>query len=175
MPRSFFGMNSLAPPRSSRPSTPSRSRSPSPSSLLALKRLRLRVRAGPSYDRSTHVNVNVNDVNEPTLIESEYFTGHVMVRVRDYAGVPGKAGIIEEDEEYFSETKDTCSIMFGGWFHYKGEKQLSVDDVVFGVHLFPLMSAINGKNDFDDSIADKLPTGTSLGLKALRMIDGSLV
>jgi Protein of unknown function (DUF1769) len=30
------------------------------------------------------------------------------------------------------------------------------------------------KNDFDESIAEKLPTGTSLGLKALRMIDGSL-
>ena len=38
---------------------------------------------------------------------------------------------------------------------------MSVDDVVFG-------------NDFDESIADKLPTGTSLGLKALRMIDPSL-
>jgi len=104
--------------------------------------------------------VNVNDVNEPTLIDSENFTGHVVVRVRDYAGIPGKNGVVEEDEEYFSGTQDTCSIMFGGWFHIQG-KSLSVDDVVFG-------------NDFDDSIADKLPTGTSLGLKALRMIDPSL-
>jgi hypothetical protein len=114
------------------------------------------VRCGPSYDRATHVNVNVNDADEPTLIDSEHFTGHVVVRVRDYAGVPGTNGVVEEDEEYFSETKDTCSIMFGGWFHVQG-KELSVDDVVFG-------------NDFDESIADKLPTGTSLGLKALRMI-----
>jgi Protein of unknown function (DUF1769) len=30
------------------------------------------------------------------------------------------------------------------------------------------------KNDFDDSIAEKLPTGTSLGLKALKMIDSTL-
>src|SRR5579871_76110 len=32
----------------------------------------------------------------------------------------------------------------------------------------------NVENDFDDSIADKLPTGTSLGLKALKMIDSTL-
>lgn len=121
----------LTPPRSSRGSTPSRSRSPSPSSL-SLKNLRLRVRAGPSYDRATHIIVNINDPNEPTLIQSENFIGHVVVRVRDYAGVPGVNGVIEEDEEYFSETKDTCSIMFGGWFQHNG-KQLSVDDVVFGV------------------------------------------
>jgi Protein of unknown function (DUF1769) len=30
------------------------------------------------------------------------------------------------------------------------------------------------KNDFDDSIADKLPTGTSLGMKALKIIDSSI-
>jgi len=35
-------------------------------------------------------------------------------------------------------------------------------------------SDANEKNDFDNSIADKLPTGTSLGLKALRMIDSTL-
>jgi Protein of unknown function (DUF1769) len=130
MPKSFLGMSSLTPPRS-RGSTPSRSRTPSP---LGLRNLRLRVRAGPSYSRETHVNVNVNDVSEPTLIQSEHFTGYVVVRVRDYAGVPGQNGVIEEDEEYFSQTKDTCSIMFGGWFHHDG-KQLSVDDVVFGVPL----------------------------------------
>jgi hypothetical protein len=127
-------MTSLTPPRPSRGGTPSRSRTPSPSSL-SLKNLRLRVRAGPSYDRATHVNVNVNDPTEPTLIQSENFMGHVVVRVRDYVGVPGERGVIEEDEEYFSETKDTCSIMFGGWFQHNG-KQLNVDDVVFGV--FPL-------------------------------------
>jgi hypothetical protein len=99
-----------------------------------LKNLRLRVRAGPSYDPSTHVIVNVNDPEEPTVIQSEYFTGHIVVRVRDYGGIPGKNGVIEEDEEYFSETKDTSSIMFGGWFEVKG-KQLNVDDVVFGVYI----------------------------------------
>lgn len=128
----FFGMSTLTPPRSSRGSTPiSRSRTPSPSSL-SLKNLRLRVRAGPSYDRATHVNVNVNDPSEPTLIVSEAFTGYIVVRVRDYAGVPGKSGVISADEEYFQDTKDTCSIMFGGWFHHNG-REWSVDDIVFGV------------------------------------------
>lgn len=79
--------------------------------------------------------MNVNDPEAPTLIQSEHFTGHVVIRVRDYAGVPGERGVIGEDEEYFSETKDTCSIMFGGWFHFEG-RQLSVDDVVFGVCRF---------------------------------------
>ena len=131
---SFPGMATFT-PRSSRAGTPvgSRSRTPSPSAL-SLKKLRLRIHAGPSYDRATHVNVNVNDPSEPTFIDSENFTGHIVVRVRDYAGVAGKNGVIGEDEEYFSETKDTCSIMFGGWFKNQGE-QWSVDDIVFGVYL----------------------------------------
>jgi hypothetical protein len=37
-----------------------------------------------------------------------------------------------------------------------------------------IISGFLMKNDFDESIADKLPTGTSLGLRALRMIDSSL-
>jgi hypothetical protein len=57
--------------------------------------------------------------------------------VRDYAGVPGEKGVIREDEEYFSETRDTCSIMFGGWFHNEG-KPWRVDDIVFGVCLYLL-------------------------------------
>lgn len=130
MPRSFFGMTSLTPPCSLQGSSPSRSRTPSPSPL---NNLRLRVSAGPSYDRTTHVNVNVNDPNEPTLIQSQHFMGHLVVRVQDYAGVPGENGIIiKEDEDYFSETNDTCSIMFGGWFN-SGERQLNVNDIVFGV------------------------------------------
>jgi Protein of unknown function (DUF1769) len=131
MPRSFIETPNLTPQSLSPASSPPRSRTPSPSPL-SLRNLRLRVRVGPSYDRATHVTVNVNDPDEPTLIESEHFTGHIVVRVRDYAGVPGINGVVAEDEEYFSETRDTCSIMFGGWFEYKG-KQISVDDVVFGV------------------------------------------
>lgn len=130
MPLSFLGMTSLTPPRS-RGSSPSRSRTPSPSPL-SLKNLRLRVRSGPSYDPAAHVNVNVNDPDEPTFIHSEHFTGYIVVRVRDYAGVPGLNGVIPEDKDYFDETKDTCSIMFGGWFHHNG-KRLNVNDVVFGV------------------------------------------
>jgi hypothetical protein len=84
--------------------------------------------------------VNVNDPGKPTFIQSEYFTGYIVVRVRDYDGVPGETGVKEDDEEYFNtgDTRDTCSIMFGGWFHSKpkGEKSetpWTVDDVVFGV------------------------------------------
>ena len=131
---SFFGGMSTLTPLSSRATTPasSRSRTPSPSGLR-LKNLRLRVRAGPSYDRASHVNVNVNDPSEPTFIQSEGFTGYIVVRVRDYAGVPGKNGMIELDEEYFKDTRDTCSIMFGGWFSHQG-REWSVDDIVFGVY-----------------------------------------
>ena len=128
MGKAFFGMTSLTPPRSG---TTSRSRSPSPSGL-SHRNLRLRIRAGPSYDSSTHVVVNVNDAEQPTLIDSESFTGYVVVRVKDYDGVPGENGVIAEDEEYFKETRDTCSIMFGGWFHHKG-KQWTAEDIVFGV------------------------------------------
>jgi len=121
---------SLTPPRS-RAGTPSRSRTPSPSGLSA-RNLKLRVRAGPSYDPSTHKTVNVNDPSHPTLIQSENFTGYIVVRVKDYDGVPGEKEVTGEDEEYFAETKDTCSIMFGGWFDAQG-KGWNVDDVVFGV------------------------------------------
>jgi hypothetical protein len=130
MGKRFFGMASLTPPRSG---TASRSRSPSPSGL-SLRNLRLRVRAGPSYDPSTHVVVNVNDLEHPTLIDSEWFTGHIVVRVKDYDGVPGENGVISEDEDYFKDTRDTCSIMFGGWFHHNG-KQWTAEDIVFGVYV----------------------------------------
>ena len=152
MPKSFLE-NTPSPSRSGF-NTPSRSPSPS-----LIRNLSLRVTAGPTYSRETHVNVNVNDPEEPTFIDSEHFTGWIVVRVRCYAGVPGKNGVIEEDDEYFSDTKDTYSIMFGGWFHQNG-KMWNVDDVVF-------------VNDFDESIAEKLPTGTSIGLKAIKMIDPS--
>lgn len=36
----------------------------------------LRVRAGSSYDPATHVSVNVNDEQNPVLIDSEHFTGN---------------------------------------------------------------------------------------------------
>ena len=93
--------------------------------------MKLRVRAGPSYDPSTHKMVNVNDAENPTFIQSEHFTGYIVVRVKDYDGVPGESGVTADDE-YFKDTRDTCSIMFGGWFNSKG-KRWSVDDVVFGV------------------------------------------
>ena len=142
MPRSFFGMTTLTPPRSSRVSTPASSRTPSPPrSTLSLRNLRLRVRAGPSYDRASHIPVNVNDPTAPTPIQSEFFTGHIVVRVRDYVGVPGENWEISVDEEYFSQTRDTCSIMFGGWFEYKG-KQLTVDDIVFGVCPVSILEAL---------------------------------
>lgn len=80
----------------------------------------------------------MNDPGEPTFIDSEYFTGWIVVRVRNYAGVPGKHGLIAEDEEYFSETKDTCSLMFAGWFRHPNGNQWTVDDVVFGVCLFSI-------------------------------------
>jgi len=41
-------------------------------------------------------------------------------------------------------------------------------------NLFAFTCDADEENDFDDSIADKLPTGTSLGLKALKMIDSTL-
>ena len=75
--------------------------------------------------------VNVNDTKNPTFIQSEHFTGYIVVRVKDYDGVPGESGVTAADE-YFKDTRDTCSIMFGGWFNSKG-KRWSVDDVVFGV------------------------------------------
>ena len=96
------------------------------------------MRAGPSYDVGTHEMVNVNDAANPTFIQSEHFSGYIVVRVKDYDGVPGEKGV-EEDEEYFRDTKDTCSIMFGGWFNTKG-KGWNVDDVVFGVRSVGCMS-----------------------------------
>ena len=128
MVRIFFGMSS----RGSTPSTSSRTSSPSRGGLAA-RNLRLRVRAGTTYDTAGHVNVNVNDVSAPTILQSENFTGSIVVRVKDYIGVPGENGVVE-DEEYFEGTRDTCSIMFGGWFHCRG-RTWSVDDVVFGVRL----------------------------------------
>jgi hypothetical protein len=46
---------------------------------------KLRVLVGPEVDRQ--VPVNPNDEAHPTYIETEYFVGHVWVRIRDYNGL----------------------------------------------------------------------------------------
>jgi Protein of unknown function (DUF1769) len=110
------------------------SRNPVPTAGgLERRNLRLRVRAGPGYDGRGHKLVEVNDGTRPTMIESEHFSGSLVVRVRDYVGVPGDDGVVKQtDNEYFDGTRDTCSIIFGGLFHAHGQ-EWSVDDVVFGV------------------------------------------
>jgi len=74
-------------------------------------RYRLMVSAGPSYDQSTHQVVRVNQ-DEPTVIENEYLTAKITVRVRGFRGLP-KASPTESD--YFNDPihdKDLYSIAF---------------------------------------------------------------
>ncbi|OLL26512.1 UPF0590 protein [Neolecta irregularis DAH-3] len=119
--------------------------------------LKLKVTAGSCKDRSKCTLVSINDPTNPIHILSEHFEGYLTVRVKDFNGISYSSKIIVQDEKYFSDTKDTSSIQFIGKF--KG--RYSTNDILWG-------------NDFDEPIKSHLPTGTSVGLWALKMIDAAL-
>lgn len=118
--------------------------------------LRLQIKIGSSY--TDLKPAYVNDSSKPTEVDNDFFTGHVVVRVKNYKGLtPDNSQAKALDEEYFSATSDTSSVQFLGTI----KAHVNANQVLFG-------------NDFDEPIKDCLPPGTSLGLKALKWIDPSL-
>ena len=103
---------------------------------------KLKITIGPSNNKDLHSQAWVNCPDHPTPVSNDIFSGHVLIRVRDYQGLPalGQNDIVANDETYFANTTDTFSLQFVGEFNWKG----NLDDIVFG-------------NDFDEPIVGSLP------------------
>ncbi|EPX74237.1 DUF1769 family protein [Schizosaccharomyces octosporus yFS286] len=87
----------------------------------------------------------------PSFVKSKQFEGQVKVRLRDYEVL---------DQEYFSRSNDTCSIMIAGRF-LPTQGALTADDILFG-------------NQFDKPLRDILPTGSSYMMKGLKLVDPAI-
>ncbi|CAG8565241.1 11016_t:CDS:2 [Paraglomus occultum] len=118
--------------------------------------LKLRIRVGPSYDPSTLTTILPNNDDNPFLLTSEHFIGHICIRIRDYNGVVLPGQQVRRTSPWFDGNNEQYSIQVHGRF--KGDKWTG-DDIVFG-------------NDFDQPI--RLPPGSWIGLKILQFIDPGL-
>jgi hypothetical protein len=125
--------------------------------LSSMVQYKLRVLVGPEVDRQ--VPVNPNDEAHPTYIETEYFVGHVWVRIRDYNGLSATRDgrPAPKNTPYFKHAPSlTYSISMRGRFR----RTFSADDLVFG-------------NIFDAPL--RLPPGASIAFRLLKsLIDPGL-
>ncbi|KAJ3388978.1 hypothetical protein HDU92_001217 [Lobulomyces angularis] len=120
----------------------------------------VRVRAGPGYDCSSLQTVNVNNEHSPVLIEGEYFTGFLSVRLKNFSGVVSEKfknqnPIANPDSTYFEGKNRRYSITVQGRF----SKEINCDDIIFGINL-------------DSPV--KSPPGTNLAIKFGKWLDPGL-
>ncbi|RKO87151.1 hypothetical protein BDK51DRAFT_21511, partial [Blyttiomyces helicus] len=117
----------------------------------------LRVRAGTSSDASKFATVAVNDEFRPLLLDSEHFSGYLVVRVLNFSGMTpdSKKPLHAPSSNYFHGRNRRYSIMIQGRF----KKAWNGDDVIFGL-------------DFDSKV--RMPTGAGLGLKIAKWLDPAL-
>lgn len=59
---------------------------------------------------------DVNNESNPHFIDSPYFTGHILVRVKDFAGVSAKGGPGHQADSYFGAKKRKFAIQIAGRF-----------------------------------------------------------
>ncbi|ORX89135.1 DUF1769-domain-containing protein [Basidiobolus meristosporus CBS 931.73] len=115
----------------------------------------LRVRAGTNTEVQNLPVIKVNDENNPVILDSPYFTGRLIVRIRDYEGVTPDGSKPLKNSPYFEGNKDQYSIQVQGRF----KQEWNADDVVFG-------------NSFDNKL--NLPYGAGVALKIAKWIDPGL-
>ncbi|KAJ3181940.1 hypothetical protein HDU85_003457 [Gaertneriomyces sp. JEL0708] len=123
------------------------------SGSAAVGKRKLRCRIGSNLETLTIANVN--DESDPVFVDSEYFTGYVAVRVKNFNGITpsGKAAI--SDLPYFENKRRVFSIQVTGRF----KKEYTADDVVFGA-------------EFEKKVAP--PTGAWVAIKFANLIDPAL-
>jgi hypothetical protein len=98
----------------------------------------------------------VNNESCPTRIESELFTGYLLVRMKDFTGVnPDVPCLSNPKSEYFSSKQRLYTISVQGSF----KEDVSGDDLIFGL-------------EFSHPI--KTPPGASIGLRIARWLEPSL-
>jgi hypothetical protein len=113
---------------------------------------RLKVSIGTSPDNL--VIADVNNEKNPHFIDSAYFTGYILVRVKDFGGIaPNERN---QSIKYFENKKRTFSIEFSGRFKH----EYSAGDVMFGA-------------EFEEKVNP--PTGTWIAMKFANLIDPALL
>lgn len=119
----------------------------------------LRVRAGPTKTNLT--TIHVNEEFTPVLIDSDFFSGYLVVRSRDFTGVTPQLesnlphSPIPNPASYFEGKNRRYSMCLQGRFKHSW----GGDDLIFGVDMdVPLRS----------------PIGTSIGLKVAKWLDPAL-
>ncbi|KAI8913668.1 hypothetical protein EDD86DRAFT_201189 [Gorgonomyces haynaldii] len=124
-----------------------------PTQTECMTRKRLRVRIGPSYDHL--VLADVNNESVPHYVDSPYFTGHVVVRVKDFKGIAPPKQPIKQANAYFENKKRMFAIQVSGRFKHEHV----VDDILFG-------------GDFDKKVSP--PTGFWVAMKFATLIDPAI-
>lgn len=99
----------------------------------------------------------VNNERCPTRIESDLFSGYLLVRMKDFNGVCPKdvPCLPNPQSDYFSTKQRLYTISVQGSF----KEDVPGDDVIFGL-------------EFDHPI--KTPPGASIGLRIARWLEPSL-
>ncbi|RUP45234.1 hypothetical protein BC936DRAFT_148445 [Jimgerdemannia flammicorona] len=110
----------------------------------------LKVSAGPTKD-SLRV-LRVNDESHPIEFDSSLFTGRLVVRIRDFAGITPNGTEPIRQLDYFNNVSRRFSIQVEGRF----KRPVSGNDLFFG-------------NDFDQPV--KVPKGANVGFRIAQMID----
>jgi hypothetical protein len=80
----------------------------------AVKGKKLQVKVGPSIE--TLKVAKVNNDSDPHFIDSPFFVGNVLVRIKDFKS-PNPDGIMG-NEEYFSGKKRMFALQFSGRFKH---------------------------------------------------------
>ena len=90
-----------------------------------LKDTRLRVRIGPSL--SSLSTYNVNDDSHPHFIDSPFFTGNMVVRIKNFNGITPDPKTMEPipDSKYFGTRKRLFSVQLQGRFKHVSDIEIT--------------------------------------------------
>lgn len=116
----------------------------------------LTVKGGPNADNLKILAVNNESC--PTRIDSDLFSGYLLVRMKDFNGVcptDDVSCLPNPKSDYFSSKQRLYTISVQGMF----KEDVVGDDLVFGL-------------EFDHPI--KTPSGASIGLRIARWLEPSL-
>jgi hypothetical protein len=81
-----------------------------------VKGRKLRVRIGPTLD--TLKVAKVNDDTDPHFIDSPFFTGNVLVRIKNFKGICPEGVAINNNETYFDGKKRMFALQLSGRFKH---------------------------------------------------------
>ncbi|WAR52051.1 hypothetical protein PtB15_1B490 [Puccinia triticina] len=141
-------------PPSSPPSSPHTCSTPHPRPAAMTKRLKIMI--GPN--RQQMEIAHVNDSAQPTIINSEYFVGRVLIKIRDFEGITHDGSPPIRNHVYFDGRSRKFDIQIEGRFKKRDGVQLySGEEIHFG-------------SDFDH-IVDFPKSAFNAGMRVARWID----